>query len=266
MNNIEYFNIGKEYLLGFDQVTEKMIDSQLNEWKSRKVNTLPDVYKAILNCAKNRQGMPNSIGKIENIQHLLFDFDHKKVLAKYVAWDALFDSIDQDEYTPPGRMEKYNNKNFWVIYCKAIVSVAEFLQLFDKYDDFDKFIKGFWASEYTKLSLPLILSENIFGFGFALACDFIKENISPDFLKPDTHIRDIAIGLGLTKSKNDFVVYRDVEAYCRKINKLPYEVDKLFWLIGSGNFYLFDTQIKSDKFAFIEKIKKLNAASRCTQY
>ena len=132
------------------------------------------------------------------------------------------------------------------------------LLLFETYEDFEEFVNGFWVSEYTKLSLPLLLSAYISGFGFALSCDFIKENVSPEFIKPDTHIRDIAIGLGITNSKNDFVVYRDVERYCRDIDKLPYEVDKLFWLIGSGNFYLFDVEVKSDKFAFIQKVKDLS--------
>jgi len=262
MNEIDYFEQGKLYLLEFDGISEEMIDAQLNAWKDQKVSSLPEVYKALLNHAKNRRGMPNSIGKIENIEHLLFSFDHKKVLEAYPAWDALFDSINEDPYTPPGRMEKSNNKNLWVVYCKAIISAAEFLIQFETYKDFESFTKPFWASEYTKLSLPLLLSTKIFGLGFALACDFIKENISPEFLKPDTHIRDIAQGLGITKSSNDFIVYRDVEGYCRRVGKIPYEVDKLFWLIGSGKFYIFGVEVKTNKKKFIAKMKELtNKAS-----
>jgi len=260
MGNLEYFNIGREYLLSFDDVTEDMIDTQLNAWKNQKLSSLPEVYKAILNHAKNRQGMPNSIGDIEKIEHLLFEFQHNNVIQHYSDWEAIFDAVIADDYVPPGRMEKDNNKNLWVIYCKAIYSAAEFLALFETYEDFCLFIEGFWTSEFTKLSLPLLLSENIFGFGFALACDFIKENISPEFLKPDTHIRDIAVGLGITESENDFAVYRDVEKYCRDINKLPYEVDKLFWLIGSGKFYMFDIKIDSNKFEYIKMVKELTSA------
>ncbi|MCP4352095.1 MAG: hypothetical protein GY795_42065 [Desulfobacterales bacterium] len=257
MSNPEYFNIGREYLLSFDDVTEEMVDVQLNAWKNQKLSSLPDVYKAILNHAKNRRGMPNSIGDIDNIKHLLHDFDHKKVFELYNDWGAIFDAVIEDDYVPRGRMEKDNNKNHWVIYCKAIYSAAEFLTLFETYDEFSLFIEGFWTNEYTKLSLPLLLSKEIFGFGFALACDFIKENISPEFLKPDTHIRDIALGLGITKSENDFVIYRDVEKYCHDIDRLPYEVDKLFWLVGSGKFYMFNIKIDSNKFEFINKAKKL---------
>lgn len=260
MNKVDYFELGREYLLKFDDVSEEMLDTQLNAWKNQRVSSLPEVYKAILNHAKNRQGMPNSIGEIEKLEHVLCDYDHIKLLATYSDWSALFDAITNGSYSPPGRMEKENNKNLWVIYCKAIMSAATFLSLFKTYKDFDNFIQGFWTTEYTKLSLPLLLSEQIFGFGFALACDFIKENISPEFLKPDTHIIDIAQGLGITQSSNDFVVFRDVEAYCKSIKKLPYEVDKLFWLIGSGKFYLFDVEIKSSKYLFIREVLELKAS------
>jgi len=257
MSNPEYFNIGREYLLSFDEVTDEMIDAQLNAWKSQKLSSLPDAYKAILNHAKNRQGMPNSIGAIEKIENLLYEYDHNKILEFYDDWESIFDAVVEGQYNPPGPMDKENNRSLWVIYCKAIYSAAEFLNLFKTYDEFTNFINGFWTNEYTKLSLPLLLSEQIFGFGFALACDFIKENISPEFLKPDTHIKDIAHGLGITESENDFVVYRDVNKYCQDINKLPYEVDKLFWLIGSGNFYMFKVEIDSDKFEFLDKVKEL---------
>ena len=70
------------------------------------------------------------------------------------------------------------------------------------------FIKGFLTNEQSKLALPLLLSEEIFGFGFALACDFLKDNVSPEFLKPDTHINDIALGLGITTSTNNFHIFK----------------------------------------------------------
>jgi len=93
-------------------------------------------------------------------------------------------------------MIKENNKSHWVIYCKSVISIAEFLSAYKSLDEFQKFVDGFLTNEHSKLALPLLLSEEIFGFGFALACDFLKENVSPQFIKPDTHINYIAQGLG----------------------------------------------------------------------
>lgn len=255
MEEIEYYNKAKEYLLSFDSVTTEMLEAHIDEWKNRKPDSIHELFKAFLGHAQNRQGMPNSIGNIENLSPILFEFDHIKLNNEYPDWGVLFDAIYESDYSPPGRMVKSNNKSHWVIYCKAIISITEFLSSYETIEDFQKFVNGFLTNEQSKLALPLLLSEEIFGFGFALACDFLKENVSPEFIKPDTHINDIAQGLGITKSKSNYQIFKDVEAYCSRINVLPYAVDKVFWLVGSGNFYLSGTKINSSKKQFIDQIK-----------
>ncbi len=254
MEEIEYYNKAKEYLLSFDGITSEMLEAHINEWKNRKPNSIQELFKAFLAHAQNRQGMPNSIGNIDSLSPILFEFDYLRVKKEYGDWEALFDAIYESDYSPPGRMVKSNNRSHWVIYCKAIISVAEFLSAYKTIDEFQKFVNGFLTNEQSKLALPLLLSEEIFGFGFALACDFLKENVSPEFIKPDTHINDIALGLGITKSKHNYHIFKDVEAYCSRINVLPYAIDKVFWLVGSGNFYLSGVKVNTSKQQFIEKI------------
>jgi hypothetical protein len=254
MKEIEYYNKAKAYLLSFDSVDEKMLDDHINEWQQRKPTSIKALFKAFLLHAQNRQGMPNSIGDIEHLSKVLFDFDHLKIAKSYSDWEALFDAIKSSDYIPPGRMVKSNNRSHWVIYCKAIISIVEFLSAYKALDEFNEFVSGFLTNEQSKLALPLLLSEEIFGFGFALACDFLKENVSPQFIKPDTHINDIAHGLGITTSKKDYQIFKDVEAYCSRIQVTPYAVDKMFWLVRSGNFYLSDVKITSSKHEFIKQI------------
>lgn len=254
MKEIEYYNKAKEYLLSFDSVTNEMLEKQFSEWKDRKPKTIQQLFKAFLDHAKNRQGMPNSIGDVKKLSPILFNFDHLEVKTAYRDWESLFDAIQQSNYSPPGRMVKSNNKSHWVIYCKAIISITDFLASYKTLDEFYEFVNGFLTNEQSKLALPLLLSEEIFGFGFALACDFLKENVSPEFIKPDTHINDIAQGLGITKSKSNYRIFKDVQSYCNRIGVLPYEVDKLFWLVGSGNFYLSKVKINSSKQQFITDI------------
>jgi len=255
---LQYFNIGRDYLLSFDSITNEMIDGQLNAWKNQQLTSLPEGYEAILKHATNRRGMRNSIGSVKNIQHLLFDFNHKKVLQEYNDWEDIFDAVNNDDYTPRGPMEKLNNKNLWVIYSKTLFSAAKFLSQFETYKSFAEMIEDFMSSEYTKITLPLYLSQSIFGLGQALACDFIKENISPEFIKADVHIREIAKGLNISNSENDFIVCSDVARYCTDINKLEYEVDKLWWLIGSGKFYEFDVVINTTKSDYLQLCERDN--------
>jgi hypothetical protein len=150
-------------------------------------------------------------------------------------------------------MDITNNRSHWVIYCKSAVSIAEFLESYGNIDEFYKFTNSFLLNEHTKLALPLLISAEVFGFGFALACDFIKDNVSPDFVKPDVHINEIAFGLGISQSKNDFDVFKDMIRFCQSINQKPCEVDKLFWLIGSGDFYLNQIEINSSRNEFIRR-------------
>jgi hypothetical protein len=48
-------------------------------------------------------------------------------------------------------------------------------------------------------------------------------------------------------------------AYATEIGKLPYEVDKLFWLVGSGAFYLQDVSVKASRTEFIELVRNTQA-------
>ncbi len=168
----------------------------------------------------------------------------------------LFDYISEN-YKTPGRMEKSNSHNYWVIFCKSIISIANYLSKFNNIDDFNKYVFQFINSNSDiRLSLPLILKEEIFGYQFALSCDFIKENISPEFIKPDVHIRDIFIGIGISHDNiSDYQLFRDVINFSESISEVPYTVDKLFWLIGSGNFYNYNIKINTNKKLFIEKIR-----------
>lgn len=255
MEEIEYYNEAKDYLLSFDSVTNEMLDAHIDEWKQRKPKTINELFKAFLLHAQNRQGMPNSIGDIKRLSSALFEFDHIEVKKNYCDWGALFDAIVRSNYTPPGRMVRSNNRSHWVVYCKSIISIAEFLSSYKEIEEFEAFVEGFLTNEQSKRALPLLLSKEIFGFGFALACDFLKENVSPQFIKPDTHIKDIAIGLEITKSTEDYGIFKDVESYCARIEVLPYAVDKVFWLVGSGNFYLSGINVNSSKNEFINRIK-----------
>lgn len=249
-----FFEQAREYLLSFGGVTDVIIEMQLNEWETRKPSNIKELFRAFLTHAQNRQGMPNSIGDIEQLSPVLFGFNPREVAKSYTSWENLFDTIKAGTYRPPGRLEKDNARSYWVIYCKSILSIAEFLGRYQSLEEYDEFVGGFLTNEHSRLALPLLLKEELFGFGFALACDLLKETGNPYFVKPDTHLNDIARGLGISNAKNDFGIFKDVEAWCDEIGELPYKVDKLFWLVGSGKFYLSGLTVPSSKWRFLELV------------
>ena len=245
-----------EFLCSFDQVDESMINKHLDDWKTHKPKSLQDLLFAMLDSIKNRQSMPNTIGKINKLRPCLEGFDPIKVVEKYDSdWKEMFRTI-QHNCTPPGRMDINNSRTYWVIFCKSIISASHFLSEFSSKEEFDNFVSQFYLNEYTRLSLPLLLGKEIYGMGFALACDFLKENGYPKFVKPDGHIIAIFYEIGISKSDYDYDVFKDVIRFSETINELPYRVDKLFWLVGSGYFYLDKVKIGKNRNKFIRKIKR----------
>lgn len=249
-----WVNQARKYLLSFGSVTDEIIDAHLNEWEIRKPSNMNELFRAFVTHAQNRQGMPNSIGDIERLSPALFGFNPREVAKRYTSWETLFDAIKAGTYRPPGRLEKNNARSYWVIYCKSILSIAKFLGRYQSLEEYDRFVAGFLTNEHSRLALPLLLKEELFGFGFALACDLLKETGYPYFVKPDTHLNDIARGLGISKAESDFGVFKDVVAWCEEIGELPYRIDKIFWLVGSGKFYMSGLTVPSSKWRFLELV------------
>jgi len=253
-----------EYVLEKSHGNREKLDYYLTEWQFRKPKNIQELYRNLLETAKNRQGMPQSIGDVSKLREILFDFNPKEIYNSYNNWEELFYKIQAD-YSPPGRMEISNSRNYWVIYTKSIISTSKFLSRFETLDSFTKYVNQFVTSDNIdlRISLPLLLGEELFGFRFTLACDFIKENVSPKFVKPDVHINDIFKGIGVCQpNDSDFEVFRKLIYFSEIVNKEPYWVDKLFWLVGHKEFYenkkyLKPEKIKTDK---NELIRLLNTS------
>jgi hypothetical protein len=241
----------RKYLLSFDGVEDQILDSHLQQWKSLKKDTKNEIFKTFLNHAKNRQSMPNTIGGLGKLTTVLFSFNPGEVADAYSSHVDLLEEIQRLKIRTPSRIDVNNPRSHWVIYAKSIISSANFLRTFKNAEAFHEFVESFYCNAHSRLALPLLLKEEIFGFGFALACDFLKESGYGGFVKPDTHLNDICRAAGLTSSTSDFGVFKDVVAYCEKSGLIPYEFDKLIWLVGSGNFYLNKFSVNTKKSEFI---------------
>ncbi|MFA5364589.1 MAG: hypothetical protein WC325_05340 [Candidatus Bathyarchaeia archaeon] len=250
------FIMAEKYLLSFEGIDHDILNNHLDEWKDSAPESMEDLFFGMLDSIKNRQGMPNFIGEIEELRSVLHDFDVNTIIEEYADdWELLFRRV-QNQCHPPGRMEIQKPKNSWVQFCKSILSGAKFLSQFSNVTEFNTFVERFYLNEYTRVALPLLLQKEIFGLGFALACDFLKENGYPEYCKPDVHIKSIFTGLGISKSDSDYEVFKDIIRFSKAINELPYKVDKMFWLVGSGKFYLDNIQKPTSRDAFIRSVKK----------
>ena len=285
LENVEFdkelYQEAYAFLLKIENITEELIDKHLlPEDKRTKPDTLNLIYKSILESAQNVQMSPYVIGKsisgikgnIDPLKEILFDFDPKRTCAKYRGYsaDELFNEIRPRLRHPP----RDGKNSLWLRYCKTIISSSVFLSQFENHHEFYRFVDTYYEDEKIRPFLPMLLSFEIDGLGFTLSCDFLKEMGYVKFGKPDTHIKDIFIELGLlsTVSKNsskaDYFSLKIIERIAKSNNTTPYAVDKLLWLISSGNFYLGKLEVGSKKEEFIELMKqrKHNQAIQPTRF
>jgi hypothetical protein len=222
---------------------------------------LATIYRRILESAQNRNMWPNVIGKaiggVDKLSSLLCGFQPSKVLDKYDddLKRVLGDIVSQ--LKPSGQIRQ-DPRSSWPQFCKTIVSGAAFMAQFDTARDFCEFVDFFDRDDRTRPSLPMLLSHEIDGFGFPLACDFLKEIGYLKFGKPDVHVKKIFFELGLTKSKDDYKVFKAIQRVAKNVDATPFKVDKVFWLAGSG-YYLKEQgkKVRGDKHRkdFIDYVK-----------
>lgn len=248
--------MGKEYLLTFVDVD--LLEKHLTLGENEKPTTLNDLFLGLLESLSNRRNMPQTIGDIETLSSVLFGFDPHQVKEEYGNnWELLFQRI-KSECNPTGKMAVDEKGSYWVIFCRGVISGAKFLSIFSSFEEFNEFVNHFYFNEYTRAALPMLIEKEVVGLGFALACDFLKENGYTEFVKPDVHIKAIFKGLGICDPESDdYEVFKGVVRFSKIIGETPYAVDKLFWLIGSGYFYLDEIRVKTNRKEFIKKARTI---------
>jgi hypothetical protein len=189
----------------------------------------------------------------KEMRSILFGYNPHRILATYKDADELL-----GKFKSKFNLQNIQSKrSLWRKFSEGVISGSNFMASFRDKKDFDGFIKTFAHNKYTKAALPMLLSKEIRGFGFALSCDFLKELGYRDYPKPDVYLIKIFHELGLSKSTEPYEVYKSIIEMAEVVEEDAYTVDKIFWLIGSGKFYLVNifTGRNSDKFIKSTKAK-----------
>ena len=232
------------------------------EIKRTKPDNFSAIYKSILESAQNNQMSPNVIGKsisgekgnIDPLAKYLFNFDPHEIFKKYNDYNEnnLFDLLK------PNLKLKSDKYKLWFRYCKTIISAAKFLSKYETVTQFYEYIEQLYKNENTKNLLPLELSLEIDGYGIALSCDFLKELGYVKYGKPDTHVLDIFIAAKYFEKKDKSSLkasYMSLQIFDKiaiENNTTAYQVDKILWLICTGDFTQYNNiKIVSTKKEFI---------------
>lgn len=210
-----------------------------------KSETINDVMDIMFSTLQDYQSMPKSIKyneRREIFKSILCDFDALEILKKYgnEVPENPEENLLLKEFVNAFNLNIniYDNHNLWVKYSKSVISACIFMSHFQNLEEFRTFVKKFENDELVNLALVLLLEHEIFGMGFALACNFLKDVGYTDFSKPDVHIKDVLCGLGFCKD-NDFEIIRTIKKIAEaNKDETPFKIDRLIWLVCSGNYFL----------------------------
>lgn len=233
---------------------KEVVKRELDFYLGNNPKTLEDVYKRMLVSLQNKQGYMNFLAPVDDMKGILCDFNCNKINDKYLdGYEKLFHEFK--EQFPNKKFDINNKRNAWVMYSRGVLSCSKFLSDFQNYEEFDKFVNSFNFNEYTIASLPMLLEKEIFGFGFPLACDFLKEIGYREYGKPDVHLKDIFIDLDLVENTSDYEIFKTIVKMAKLVREEPVVVDKVFWIIGSGRLEINGNSMGRQKKEFVDYIK-----------
>lgn len=221
-----------------DAVLSQHLD--LQDGSQNHVN-LSEVYAGLLFSAQNTQGKPNqiggAIGGIHNLGRITFDFDPHQVAEHYKSGSEIFAQV-QAVLRPRGLVNPASS-GVWPKYCRTIMEGAAFLAQFKDGADFYGWANSMYQDPRSLDAVPMLISQAVFGVGYNLACDFLKEKGFIEYGKPDVHIQDLLKSVGLCNDKTTDLEYqRELRAIAKVAGVSAYKVDKIVWLVGSGDFYM----------------------------
>lgn len=210
-------------------------------------DSIPVIYERMIGSIQNADRKKNAIGKtiggVDKLKPVLYDFDPVKIKDNFKSTKEVLERIVEQF---PEKLKKINKtpKGLWPLFCKGILSAAEFLSQFSSADGFYKWADPLYNNDlkrngYFRPLLPMsLMSPRISGFGFPLACDFLKGLGYTEYPKPDRHLQDVFKALGLCTQEADQVkVFWAIKRVAENSGVTPYAADKLFWLICSGEFH-----------------------------
>lgn len=209
--------------------------------QSGKPVSLNTLFEHLLRSAQNANMkaavVGGAVGGVRNLGQALFDFDPREVELAFANDPVGLLNHIIKTLNPSGQI-RTTARSIWPKYCKTILSAATFFGQFKNGEDFYEWANHFYRDQRSMAALPMVLAAEIDGIGYPLACDFLKELGFVNFGKPDVHVMQIFFGIALCPEKaSPYQVQKTIGQIAKAAGVSPYNVDKVFWLIGSGRFY-----------------------------
>lgn len=163
------------------------------------------------------------------LRELLAGFEPRHTAAAYQTVGQLIADVEKVFPDTPLKV-------FSLRFCLTIFDAARFLAPFHSGSDFYAWVGKTYESDIRVV--PQQLEAAITGMGYALSRDFLKDLGYVRYVKPDVHVLDICEWLGVIQAR-DVARTADVMLRIAEAGGLtPLALDRMFYLIGSGDFYV----------------------------
>ena len=283
MTDFEFYYLTKTML-------EKMADlrgitkAQLKDYYSHTdrfcafYNDLSDIPQVFAQMAFHMQNatMISNIVKFEDnysfLRNVTFDFDPATFLNHYSNLTTrINDFVNDLRWNPSTNVglkwnsQKSTNKDAIAKrFAQSMFECAEYLSKFTTRQAVLNDLKS--HSQNTRILIDYFNSKIKTGFSVALTCDFLKEfDTYFEFLpKPDVHIKNVIERLRGREYKNDIDLVEEVQAITENINAqltargdnpiTVYQLDRMIWLVCTGNFFIPGHPNGTMKQVYISKI------------
>jgi hypothetical protein len=209
--------------------------------KNARTTDMRLLYRAILKSL-TQAAMTESVivgamkDGIDSLALVTFRFSPAKTVKHYGAnYETLFSDI-KTKVHPNGKLR---DEGLWPKYCKTMLATAKFLSQFDTAEAFFVWADEMVADERLRVALPLLLSQEIFGAGFALACNVLIDLGYEEFAKPDRHVKGILkMAKLIDEDATDYQALKAMLHLAQDAKIPPFALDKALFLIGSGSYFL----------------------------
>lgn len=204
------------------------------------LRSMSSIYRQFLESLANANMKKNVIigslpNGIESLAKVSFNFSTKKMVKAYGHERRhLWGSVKRMA-APTG---KKRARGLWPKYCQTMLEAAAFLNKFDSSKRFRKWVEVTSADRNFPATPALVIANEIYGAGFALACNVLID-LGFDFAKPDVHVRRILTKLDLLqKNDSDYQALKVMFKLARGNGVSVFALDKAMYLIGSANYFL----------------------------
>lgn len=263
VNNLE------RYFVPLRQWDDKSPNTPDNRFKESKELKAEDMMEQFAISLQNSWQMRNSIklgdGESKDRETAGKKFIRKitegfnpETISKWNSYDALHQALlDYEHYKPSERSNHAKGQTNLEKYAQGLYEAAQYLHSEAALERINEAICTPCSGEWPKTveNLPNEIQGKIRGLGPALARDFLKECGCLWLAKPDVHLIRVFEGLGIIEATTqDYIDERRAQEFSREMYEFsrivreetgdetatPFKIDRMIWLLCTGDFYLED--------------------------